>query len=118
MATKMIVTRIPRFPQRVAVAAALVSCMMVSSPALAITTIGDRTCGQWVAQRKDGAVQNWLAGYLTGLAVAFNNDALAEPDGESIFLWMDNYCAAHPLDRVATGGRALFDELIRRIKGQ
>jgi hypothetical protein len=114
----MIVIRIARFSQRVAVAAWLVLCMLASSPTLAITTMGDRTCGQWVAQRKDGAVQSWLAGYLSGLAVAFNNDALAEPDGESIFLWMDNYCAAHPLDRVATGGRVLFDELSQRIKGK
>ena len=73
----MIVKRIARFPQRVAVPAALVLCMLASSPALAITTIGDRTCGQWVAQRKDVAVQNWLTGYLSGLAVAFNIDALA-----------------------------------------
>lgn len=114
----MIVTRIAIFPQRVAVAASLVLCMLASSPTLAITTIGDRTCGQWVAQRKDSAVQNWLAGYLTGLAVAFNNDALAEPDNDSIFLWMDNYCATRPLDRVATGGRVLFDELTQRIKGK
>ena len=53
----------------------------------------------------------WLSGILTGLAIGMNVDILAEPDGDSIALWMDNYCRAHPLDKLSAGAVALALEL-------
>lgn len=61
----------------------------------------------------DGA---WLVGFLSGIAVAKNSDFIKGTDGESILLWMDNYCRSNPLKGISDGGGALFYEL-KKQKG-
>jgi hypothetical protein len=91
---------------------------VVATSANAFSTIGDRSCGKWSTRRQNPYVEAsseaWLMGYMTGLASASEKDVLADTDGESIILWMDNYCRTHPLDRVGAGGATLFFELMGR----
>lgn len=81
--------------------------------------MGAPKCGAWLKDRKEEgwaglADQSWLLGYLTGLSSTFG-DILKEPDGESLFVWMDNYCRASPLDNVAAGGLQLAQVLQKRM---
>jgi hypothetical protein len=98
---------------------AFTAILSASTPALALSTIGDMTCPKWTSNRADPttAVQSrsWLLGFMTGLAITSQTDVLQYTDAESVGLWMDNYCRAHPLDTVATSGLALFTELRERI---
>lgn len=83
---------------------------------------GVSTCGSWTSDLKEGSVTSrydkvWLQGYLS----AFNNygsypggDVTAGVDADGLFAWMDNYCAAHPLDKIAKGAASLIDELRAR----
>ena len=94
--------------------------------AQAIKTIGNPSCGNWVQERQaDGAgalrVRSWLTGHMTGIASVMAGldlapDLLGQTDGESIVLWMDNYCHSHPLDDVTTGSAELARDLLRRQK--
>lgn len=95
--------------------ALLATALLVSDMSFALTTMGDRSSGQWMGN-KSNAISHlgdvaWLSGILTGLAIGMNVDILAEPDGDSIALWMDNYCRAHPLDKLSAGAVALALEL-------
>ena len=83
---------------------------------------GASTCGQWTAdQRLQNLSSNsdkaWLLGYIT----AFNRFG-GEPvgnvssgvDPEGMMAFMNNYCAAHPLDTIEDGANELVQELRRR----
>lgn len=89
--------------------------------AFAVTVMGSRSCGEWVEARKTGgyseiAVQGWLGGYLSGLAVESGRDILASTDLSSLSLWMDKHCKDNPLRRIDGAGYFLFIELERKIK--
>lgn len=76
--------------------------------AVLIRGAGTRGCGEWVAARRGGTassagavnMEGWILGYLSGNADALNIDILRNVSAESIFLWMDNYCKANPLERL------------------
>ena len=61
----------------------------------------------------------WITGFLT----AYNYYQSATPnvaestDMNGVFLWMDSYCAAHPLDPIANAAIALVAELSKRQSG-
>jgi hypothetical protein len=80
--------------------------------------MGARGCGKWMERKGDGyasvANEAWLGGALSGIAMISNNDFIKGTDAASLYLWMDNYCQAHPLDDVADGAMALAAELTRR----
>lgn len=89
------------------------------------TSFGNYDCGQWFQGPQ--AAKPWLLGYLTGInfAVLANSSTKYDPLGkkydplgnlnsaDQAFLWMDNYCKAHPLETVGVGGWFLFQELQR-----
>jgi hypothetical protein len=102
-------------------AAALCLLIALATPASArdpprktFTTFGAASCAKWVAtQTKDKSapsdlgnsfalfeMKGWIYGYLTGITEALfatgNKDPLAQVDGQTIYDWMDNYCAKHP----------------------
>ena len=88
--------------------------------AFAVTIVGGAPCGTWMLDRAnkndDWPAQsnmNWLVGYLSGLSMGFNLEALAGAKNESLALWMDNYCKANPLNFVADGALKLFLELVK-----
>lgn len=86
----------------------------------ALTTVGDRSCGQWTVRKQnpyaEAGSEAWLMGFMTGLAVASEKDAISDTDGDSMILWMDNYCRTHPLERLSNGAATLFFELMARKK--
>jgi hypothetical protein len=60
---------------------------------------------------------SWLNGYIT----AYNQyvplakgDVATGTDANGLTGWIDNYCAAHPLDYVAQAATALITELRAR----
>lgn len=87
--------------------------------------MGDATCGGWRAAPADfnqlpkAALLNWVLGFLSGRAEPGDKDFLADVQVSSIAAWVDNYCAANPLDYLVTAAFELEKVLIaRRERGQ
>ena len=94
--------------------------LILTTAVQAITLKGSRSCGQWVAARAGTndierlATEAWLVGYLSGLAMAYQEDTLNGIDNESLFLWTDNYCKESPLNRLAQSGQILHGDLNKK----
>jgi hypothetical protein len=84
---------------------------------------GGVSCGQYVETRRNPDAQpialadvDWIEGYLT----AYNEynwpsgDLTRGTDSDGLTVWVDNYCAANPLDDLAKAARALTKELRSR----
>lgn len=84
--------------------------------------MGARSCGDWLKYKPTGedkawprmVAESWLVGYLSGIAVGVGKDALKGASASSLFVWMDNYCQANPLDDIDDGGNKLYFELAKR----
>jgi hypothetical protein len=54
---------------------------------------------------------SWLLGYLSALnlwgVIGERKDALKNTDAAAVYLWMDNYCRANPLQILATAAGIL-----------
>ena len=97
------------------------SVLMIAFAALCVhsanatTVMGVRSCGQWIARKSTdvdkAATEAWLLGYLSGLATGSRVDILHDTDYASLMAWMDNYCNAHPLERVSSGAAQLYLDL-------
>ena len=80
---------------------------------------GSRPCGSWLQARSqalpDSAMlQSWVLGYITSVnanVLAISPDIAAGTSPDSLFSWIDNYCAAHPLDSVARAAGSLLESL-------
>lgn len=83
---------------------------------------GSLSCGRWVEVRTATRPPNtsyaeaWVIGFVSGFSLAKGQDVLSDTDSASVFLWMDNYCRANPLNDVTTGAFQLFGELAQRPK--
>lgn len=91
---------------------ALFAC--ITTNANAITRMGAISCGEWVAYQantKSFAQQYWLSGFISGMAAGAREDILDGVSGESLTLWVDNYCRANPLEDTFSAGILLFMEL-------
>ncbi len=93
--------------------------LMLTSMELGARTIevrGVRSCGEWVSDNKTLALgnQTWLLGYLSGIAVATRKQILSGTDNQSIYLWVDNYCRANPLQSLSDAGADLYFELVKQ----
>ena len=101
----------------------------------AIKGDGKQSCGAWTKAQAhrpqvgaDGIMPvtfadmelstqlSWVQGFLS----AFNYydsksvDVANGIDPNGVFAWIDNYCAAHPLDTIATAAIELISELSKR----
>jgi hypothetical protein len=99
---------------------ALAICTLVFD-AQAITIRGASSCGEWVQEtqkRGDGSPDAtssfWLLGYLSASASLKQKDILKGTDSASIFVWVQNYCRANPLDKIPDAANELFEELVKR----
>ena len=76
------------------------------------------SCGTWSAERKTQTTWlyagNWVLGFMSGAAAALNRDFLDGLDSEAVFAWIDGYCRAHPLARVADAANRLLEERSRK----
>ena len=97
------------------------------APAAVNTTygIGALTCGKWVVQSTDSHIRplqiQWTQGFVSGWGASMDvlsetdgskHRVLRDSDGESMMLFMDNYCKTNPLERVRSGALALVVALI------
>ena len=59
---------------------------------------------------------SWVQGFLTAFNYYASNsgNVLNDVDNNGVFAWIDNYCAAHPLDSIGTATFALIAELSKR----
>ena len=76
---------------------------------------GTKSCGKWVAERKDDLSsrlnsESWVLGFVTAMGAAGLH--LKDTDRDAMDGWLDNYCVAHPLDILGTAALALIGELI------
>jgi hypothetical protein len=100
---------------------------------------GYRSCGTWTKAQEhrqvgaEGAMSlgpndialamqiSWVLGYLSAFNVYVQRDKESENadiatgvDFSGLYVWIDNYCAAHPLDTILTATDALITELSKR----
>jgi hypothetical protein len=76
--------------------------------AQSISTMGGPTdCGQWVTARSEKrsaileeSVVSFLNGFSMGHRVEFWSIGGAPISRDAVYLWVDNYCAANPLDNL------------------
>ena len=85
---------------------------------------GSRPCGSWLQVRSqalpDSAVlQSWVLGYISSVNANFltsSPDVTGGASADALFSWIDNYCAAHPLDTLARAASALLDSFLAKGK--
>lgn len=69
---------------------------------------GIESCGKWLEYRKsDNWYTNgqWVLGWVS--AAGYYGSSLRKTDSAAISSWIDNYCAANPLEDLDTASRAL-----------
>ena len=81
--------------------------------------LGPPDCGEWFEQPSS---KPWVTGYLSGInGAGFYPDGTDFIEGVSaaqIFLWMNNYCKANPLNTVPQGANQLIRELYTKAKAK
>ena len=112
--------------------AILFPALSVAAPAQAasnqyvILGAGGRPCGSWLQLRsqalpESAILQSWVLGYVTSVnanLLSVNQDVTAGATPDALFSWIDNYCAAHPLDSLARAAGALMDSFLVKSKAQ
>lgn len=95
--------------------AALLATLPSAAPVADVAILGppNNSCGSWLSYRRAQGgpmlwqIEQWVAGFLSGMAVKQSgSDFLNGLDAEAVFGWLDNYCSAHPLERISN---ALLD---------
>ena len=98
----------------------LLLCIVYSTSALSANTIrGDIACSGWIKARQyNGWItksnEDWLNGFLSGINAGTADDWLANSDSNANYLFVDNFCKAHPLGTVGIAGINLANELKER----
>jgi len=84
--------------------------------------VGSVNCREWIADRANvsdymnkNVDQSWVVGFLSGYSVTANIDFLADIKTQSIYVWMDKYCASHPNKKIDDGSLQLVHELIDKM---
>lgn len=97
----------------------------------AVRGVGSASCGTWTKAQlhrapipPDGQITvtfadiqlvsqtSWVLGFLTALSYSSGSGDMAQGiDPNGVFGWIDNYCADHPLDSIASATLALGLEL-------
>lgn len=80
---------------------------------------GNDSCGSWTDHRKNRGnqiLEGWVLGFVTSANIYGQHDGqLGEGSGATAMLaWVDQYCAANPLDSVLQTSIKLIDELKKR----
>lgn len=82
---------------------------------------GNDTCGNWTENRRlpqsrNQALEGWVLGFVSGYNVYEDPKGNVAPgvSGLGLLAWVDQYCAANPLDTLFTAGVKLVIELRKR----
>lgn len=104
-------------------ALALAACVILTFAGLAraadsVSVRGAVGCERWRVDRSMesfGArlAEMWVLGYLSGLGVGRQADALRGLDGPSVFSAIDQWCLAHPAGSVDDAADALHERRTR-----
>jgi hypothetical protein len=76
--------------------------------------LGMGSCGAWTQARHDRQAfgyEQWVVGFLSGIGfkgIQFGDNPLNQTDAYGVWAWVDNYCHANPLNRIAAAGAAFF----------
>jgi hypothetical protein len=118
--------------KRIALLLALVLLSSVQAEAEEATAYGwgATSCGEWTAHEANRSKQpiesikdptivgqdQWVLGFLSGynFSSGARLDVAKGLSPLGLFGWLDNYCAAHPLDAIGTATIALIGELSKR----
>lgn len=88
----------------------------------AIAGAGRVSCGKYLIQKSDPAIElmvtSWVQGFLSGMNVAKPADlpSVALPDNESIAAYIDKFCRDYPLESPAGGAIQLYLDLRESAK--
>jgi hypothetical protein len=109
---------------RVAACLCFVGCLLPLTPASASDVTGrfqtrgpgTMSCGTWTQEAQTAsryANEAWILGFLTayGRYVFKGSDIARGADNAGLTAWVDNYCAAHPLETVVTAAQLLIEQL-------
>jgi hypothetical protein len=100
------------------VAPLLIGLFLIATPTFAYTFAGNGTesCGSWTAGRRQGgtAAQQWVLGYIAGVAAVSDADPLAGTDAQGVWAWIDRYCYQNPTDQLIS---ACIDFVNKRLAG-
>jgi hypothetical protein len=86
-------------------------------------SVGSISCKEWIEDRASESDytnkyvdQSWVVGFISGYAVVSGTDSLLDIKIQAMYIWMDKYCASHPLKKVEDGAVNLVHELVRKTK--
>jgi hypothetical protein len=74
---------------------------------------GTESCGRWLADRHAGdwyLAGQWVLWWISAYGYYGSKD-LRKTDSDAIAVWIDNYCAAHPLDELSLAAEHLVGAL-------
>jgi hypothetical protein len=86
----------------------------------ALTYGGGDSCGAWTEGREHDSQRSqlmkmWLLGFISGANINPERpEIFRDVDPPAIWVWVDNYCRAHPLELVTEAAVALVEELLSR----
>jgi hypothetical protein len=78
--------------------------------------VGASSCGTWLTKSHDrdwDVLNQWVVGFVSGANLFGENDIIESTgvDYYALTSWMDNYCKAHPLDKIQWAAAKLVVEL-------
>jgi hypothetical protein len=93
-------------------------------PVKPVTVVGhgNNSCGKWTQAKASGGASRiyyevWLGGFLSGINTAgqrVHGNVTDGTDFDGLTAWVDNYCAANPLETVFTAAENLVATLLKR----
>jgi hypothetical protein len=96
--------------------------MLSGAPGAVFTPLGqgNNTCGTWTASRRAQMafdLEQWTLGFLSGVGfdAVDGTDPLKLLGADVVFVWIDNYCLSHPLDRITNAATAFVSRGSRPV---
>jgi hypothetical protein len=90
--------------------------MLSGLPGAVYTALGQGTasCTNWIAARRTQRafdLEQWILGFLSGVGfdAVDGTDPLRLLGTNVVFVWIDNYCLAHPLERITSAAAAFVN---------
>ena len=74
---------------------------------------GGSLCGSWTGQRRGDDwfdSGQWVLGFVSATD-RLTKGGLKRTDSDGLLGWIDNYCAEHPIERLAEAAQSLVVEL-------
>jgi hypothetical protein len=119
--TFVVVRHMLRFLLSITLAVALASSAEASN--YAIAGGGLSSCAAWTAARRDRRAigfEEWVTGFLSGFGDIAASVPIPEMDPlrglntQTVWAWVDDYCHAHPLEKIVDAAEALARERANR----